>query len=141
MGHNLVLCFIFDDFGFLQEQYGHSVVFGGFTWCRSFGGYCTSSSSSGVSSDPYSYCGFGVHGEPLVAIFMSRGTKTRSTVTSCPLQHPQVKEKLANMVQFDKATYDKMMKEIPKAKLITPSVVSERLKVNGSVARQAIRHL
>merc|ERR1711957_1005402 len=53
----------------------------------------------------------------------------------------KVKEKLANMVQFDKATYDKMMKEIPKAKLITPSVVSERLKVNGSVARQAIRHL
>merc|ERR1712039_988999 len=53
----------------------------------------------------------------------------------------KVKEKLSNMVMFDKATYDKMMKEIPKAKLITPSVVSERLKVNGSVARQAIRHL
>merc|ERR1711972_1300926 len=53
----------------------------------------------------------------------------------------KVKEKLQNMVMFDKATYDKMMKEIPKAKLITPSVVSERLKVNGSVARQAIRHL
>mmetsp|Transcript_95881 Transcript_95881/g.299497 ORF Transcript_95881/g.299497 Transcript_95881/m.299497 type:complete len:114 (+) Transcript_95881:85-426(+) len=53
----------------------------------------------------------------------------------------KVKEKLANMVMFDKATYDKLMKEIPKAKLITPSVVSERLKVNGSVARQAIRHL
>merc|ERR1712039_132409 len=53
----------------------------------------------------------------------------------------KVKEKLANMVMFDKATYDKMLKEIPKAKLITPSVVSERLKVNGSVARQAIRHL
>merc|ERR1712224_200763 len=53
----------------------------------------------------------------------------------------KVKEKLANLVMFDKATYDKMMKEIPKAKLITPSVVSERLKVNGSVARQAIRHL
>merc|ERR1712207_113061 len=46
----------------------------------------------------------------------------------------KVKEKLANMVMFDKATYDKMLKEIPKAKLITPSVVSERLKVNGSVA-------
>mmetsp|Transcript_72644 Transcript_72644/g.192942 ORF Transcript_72644/g.192942 Transcript_72644/m.192942 type:complete len:113 (-) Transcript_72644:60-398(-) len=53
----------------------------------------------------------------------------------------KVKEKLANMVMFDKATYDKLMKEIPKAKLITPSVVSERLKVNGSVARQAIKHL
>jgi len=53
----------------------------------------------------------------------------------------KVKEKLANLVMFDKATYDKMLKEIPKAKLITPSVVSERLKVNGSVARQAIQHL
>merc|ERR1711897_98080 len=53
----------------------------------------------------------------------------------------KVKEKLSNMVMFDKSTYDKMMKEIPKAKLITPAVVSERLKVNGSVARVAIRHL
>merc|ERR1712166_1166371 len=48
----------------------------------------------------------------------------------------KVKEKLANLVM-----YDKMLKEIPKAELITPAVVSERLKVNGSVARQAIRHL
>merc|ERR1712204_46143 len=53
----------------------------------------------------------------------------------------KVKEKLANLVMFDKGTYDKLMKEIPKAKLITPAVVSERLKVNGSVARMAIRHL
>merc|ERR1712232_563216 len=53
----------------------------------------------------------------------------------------KVKEKLTNLVMFDKSTYDKMMKEIPKAKLITPSVVSERLKVNGSVARLAFRHL
>jgi len=53
----------------------------------------------------------------------------------------KVKEKLANLVMFDQATYDKMLKEIPKAKLITTAVVSERLKVNGSVARQAIRHL
>merc|ERR1739842_138446 len=53
----------------------------------------------------------------------------------------KVKEKLSNMVMFDKATFDKLVKEIPKAKLITPAVVSERLKVNGSVARQAIRHL
>merc|ERR1712107_209465 len=53
----------------------------------------------------------------------------------------KVKEKLSNMVMFDKATYEKMMNEIPKANLITPSVVSERLKVNGSLSRQAIRHL
>eukprot|EP00397_Hematodinium_sp_SG-2012_P071536 GEMP01143732.1.p2 GENE.GEMP01143732.1~~GEMP01143732.1.p2 ORF type:complete len:120 (+),score=43.87 GEMP01143732.1:24-362(+) len=53
----------------------------------------------------------------------------------------KVKEKLNNAVQFDKATYDKLLKEIPKAKLITPAIVSERLRVNGSVARAAIRHL
>merc|ERR1712066_388190 len=53
----------------------------------------------------------------------------------------KVDEKLANLIMFNKATYDKMLKEIPQAKLITPAVVSERLKVNGSVARQAIRHL
>merc|ERR1712238_553522 len=53
----------------------------------------------------------------------------------------KVKEKLANLVMFDKPTYDKLLKEIPKAKLITPAVVSERLKVNGSIARLAIRHL
>merc|ERR1712203_864811 len=53
----------------------------------------------------------------------------------------KVSDRLANMVMFDKPTYDKLLKEIRKAKLITPAVVSERLKVNGSVARLAIRHL
>merc|ERR1712118_121835 len=53
----------------------------------------------------------------------------------------KVKEKLMNAVQWDKATYDRLLKEIPKAKLITPAVVSERLKVNGSLARNGIRHL
>merc|ERR1711862_255864 len=53
----------------------------------------------------------------------------------------KMKEKLMNLVLFDKATYDKLLKEIPKAKLITPSIVSERLKVNGARARAAIKHL
>merc|ERR1719367_2739047 len=53
----------------------------------------------------------------------------------------QVKEKLANSVMFDEPTYDRLLKEIPKTKLITPSIVSERLRVSGSVAKAAIRHL
>ena len=53
----------------------------------------------------------------------------------------RVKEQLQNAVMLDSATLDKILTEIPKAKLITPSVVSERLKVTGSVARGAIRHL
>jgi len=34
----------------------------------------------------------------------------------------KVKEKMMNAILFDKPTYDKMLKEIPKTKLITPSV-------------------
>jgi len=42
---------------------------------------------------------------------------------------------------FDKETYDKLMKELPSYKVITPSIVADRLKVNGSLARQAIKEL
>eukprot|EP00070_Physeter_catodon_P015707 XP_023973886.1 40S ribosomal protein S25-3-like [Physeter catodon] len=51
------------------------------------------------------------------------------------------KDKLNHMVLFDEATYKKLLQEIPKARLITPSIVCERLKVNASLARQAIRFL
>lgn len=39
------------------------------------------------------------------------------------------KEKVNNMVLFDKGTYDKLITEAPKYKLITPSVLSDRLRV------------
>jgi small subunit ribosomal protein S25e len=34
-----------------------------------------------------------------------------------------------------------MLKEIPSMKLITPSTVSDRLKIRGSLARRAIKFL
>lgn len=34
------------------------------------------------------------------------------------------------MVLFDKATYDKLLAEAPKFKLITPSILSDRLRVS-----------
>ena len=46
-----------------------------------------------------------------------------------------------NLVLFDKPTYDKLLKEVPTYKLITPSIVSERLKVRGSLARKALNEL
>ncbi|RXG53236.1 40S ribosomal protein S25 [Armadillidium vulgare] len=52
-----------------------------------------------------------------------------------------VRDKLNNLVLFDKATYDKLLKEVPSYKLITPSVVSERLKITGSLARRALEEL
>ena len=46
-----------------------------------------------------------------------------------------------NMVLFDKPSYDKLLTDVPKMKLITLSTIVERLKVNGSLARNAIKEL
>merc|ERR1712137_1486878 len=53
----------------------------------------------------------------------------------------KVRDKLNNLVLFDKATIDKFRKEVPSYKLITPSVVSERLKIRGSLAKKGLRDL
>merc|ERR1712168_642565 len=53
----------------------------------------------------------------------------------------KVRDKLNNLILFDKATYDKLYKEVPSYKLITPSVVSESLKIRGSLARFALQEL
>merc|ERR1712092_64604 len=53
----------------------------------------------------------------------------------------KTRDKLNDLVLFDKATYDKLLKEVPTYKLITPSIVSERLKVRGSLARKALTEL
>ncbi|KAL6196449.1 hypothetical protein ACLB2K_032064 [Fragaria x ananassa] len=49
------------------------------------------------------------------------------------------KEKVNNMVLFDQATYDKLLSEAPKFKLITPFILSDRLRINRSLARCAIK--
>ncbi|KAI8613100.1 S25 ribosomal protein-domain-containing protein [Chytriomyces sp. MP71] len=51
------------------------------------------------------------------------------------------KDKANNAVIFDKVTYEKLFKEVPTYKLITPSVLVDRLKINGSLARVAVREL
>ncbi|KAL7300430.1 hypothetical protein TKK_0006784 [Trichogramma kaykai] len=53
----------------------------------------------------------------------------------------KVRDKLNNQVLFDKSTYDKLLKEVPSYKLITPSILSERLKIRGSLARRALIEL
>ncbi len=52
-----------------------------------------------------------------------------------------MRDKLNNIALFDKATYEKLQKEVPKYKLITPSVVSERLKVRVSLANRALEEM
>uniref|UniRef100_A0A452EER5 40S ribosomal protein S25 n=1 Tax=Capra hircus TaxID=9925 RepID=A0A452EER5_CAPHI len=47
----------------------------------------------------------------------------------------KVWDKLNNLVLFDKATYDKLCKEVPNYKLVTPAVVC------GCLARAALQEL
>merc|ERR1739848_187682 len=51
------------------------------------------------------------------------------------------RDKLQNLCLFDKATFDRVMREVPKYKVITPSIVSDRMKIRGSLARRAIKEL
>uniref|UniRef100_F6ZKQ8 40S ribosomal protein S25 n=1 Tax=Equus caballus TaxID=9796 RepID=F6ZKQ8_HORSE len=59
-------------------------------------------------------------------------------MTSLP---SKVQDKLNNLVLFDKATYDKPCNEVPRYKLISPAVVSERMKIRGSLARATLQEL
>merc|ERR1719265_361311 len=51
------------------------------------------------------------------------------------------KEKLNGAVFFDKNLYEKLKKEVPNYKLITPSIISECMRCNVSMARRAINDL
>ncbi|KAG7397117.1 40S ribosomal protein S25 [Phytophthora boehmeriae] len=53
----------------------------------------------------------------------------------------KVREKTANKVLYDQETYERLLVEVPKMKLITASAIVERLKVNAALARASIHEL
>ena len=53
----------------------------------------------------------------------------------------KMREKLMNLVLFDEPTWERLLVEVPKMKLITSSTISERLKINSSLARASIKEL
>ncbi|KAI0733418.1 40S ribosomal protein S25 [Fomitopsis betulina] len=53
----------------------------------------------------------------------------------------KVKDKAQHAVVLDKPTFDRIFKEVPTFRFISQSILIERLKINGSLARVAIRHL
>merc|ERR1711957_51678 len=53
----------------------------------------------------------------------------------------KVKDKLNQDVFLDQKRFDKICQEIPKILCLTRSVVMEKFKVNGAVARALFRHL
>ncbi|KAJ2768736.1 40S ribosomal protein S25 [Coemansia nantahalensis] len=53
----------------------------------------------------------------------------------------KVQDKSNNAVFFEAETLAKLEKEVPTYKLITPSVLVDRMRINGSLARRALREL
>ncbi|OMJ12299.1 40S ribosomal protein S25 [Smittium culicis] len=53
----------------------------------------------------------------------------------------KTKDKVNNSITFDNNTLEKVKKEIPAYKLITTSVLVDRLRINGSLARKALKEL
>lgn len=53
----------------------------------------------------------------------------------------KVKEKLNNAVFLDSKAYERITKEAPKILAITVSVLCDKFKINGSVARRLLRDL
>ena len=51
------------------------------------------------------------------------------------------REQANNLVLFDEETFARLEKEVPKMKMITAATMSERLKINLSLARAAIKHM
>ena len=48
------------------------------------------------------------------------------------------KEKAQNQVLFEQSTYDKLLAEVPKYKMITVSILCDRLRITCSLARKGI---
>merc|ERR1711941_207425 len=79
---------------------------------------------------------FGAAKEPkaLAAANSSKGKKKKWS-------KGKLKEKVNNQVLMDEATHEKLYSEVPKYKLITISILCDRLRLNGSLARKALNKL
>lgn len=68
------------------------------------------------------------------AAAMAGGKSRKKTVK-------RVKDKAQHHVILDQPLYDRLFKEAATFKLVTVSVLVDRLKINGSLARRALRAL
>jgi len=53
----------------------------------------------------------------------------------------KTREALDNLVLFPKDQFKKFIEEVPNTSVITVATISERFKINGSLARRALRYL
>jgi len=61
--------------------------------------------------------------------------------TNIPLFNQSVKDKANHAVILEKGTAEKLQKDVQSYRLITVATLVDRMKVNGSVARHALKDL
>merc|ERR1711904_166048 len=72
----------------------------------------------------------------------SKESKITLINTSKKKRHKKkVKEPVSRLCLFSKDNYSKLISDVPKYKIITNSVLADRMSINGSLARKAIREL
>lgn len=70
------------------------------------------------------------------AAAMAGGKKTKKKWSK-----GKVKDKAQHVIVLDQEKYDRIYKEVPTYKYVSVSVLVDRLKLNGSLARIALRQL
>ncbi|GKT56761.1 40S ribosomal protein S25 [Colletotrichum tofieldiae] len=65
----------------------------------------------------------------------------RKTAPFGELSKGKVKDKAQHAVILDKATSDKLYKDVQSYRLVTVAVLVDRLKINGSLARRCLADL
>jgi small subunit ribosomal protein S25e len=76
---------------------------------------------------------------PALSTAISRFYSVLSILTN--ISRHIVKDKANHAVVLDKATADKLQKDVQSYRLITVAVLVDRLKINGSLARSALKDL
>lgn len=74
--------------------------------------------------------------------FTLKPSEINTLIAFSPLPQPKiVKDKANHAVVLDKATQDKLQKDVQSYRLITVATLVDRLKINGSLARQSLKDL
>lgn len=81
-------------------------------------------------------------------IFTKSQFSIETTTAACTAEAPSltrflpvVKDKAQHAVILDKATNDRLQKDVQSYRLVTVAILVDRLKINGSLARKALADL
>jgi small subunit ribosomal protein S25e len=101
----------------------------------------TTGLSRTTSRIPHRPCKISYTSSDAPASSPTRRTRYSTQTKNPPLTHSTVKDKAQHAVVLDKSVNEKLQKDVQSYRLITVATLVDRLKINGSLARQALNDL